>query len=170
MERENPQGAPYGGPASTSTFPPFYDTHAGVRRLTQAGVEESLAEAMVSEQLRVVGQNVASHADIARLENEIMRLRQDVRGEIESVRGEVKALDGKVEVLDGKVNALDGKVNALDGEVKALAGKVEALDGKIEVFRQEIRDIKGSQTKILQWGAAQTLTVILFILGAFQLL
>ncbi len=189
MERENLQEAPYGGPVTASL--PFYDTHAGVRRLTQAGVEEPLAEAMVSEQLRVVGQNVASHADIAHLQNEIVRLQQDVRGEIGSVRGEVKILDGKVEALDGKVKALDGEVKVLRGEVKALDGKVEALDGEVKVLRGEMKaldgkvealdrkterfrqetqaDIQRAQIMLLRWGVAQSTAIVLLVAALFQL-
>ncbi len=57
---------------------PFYDTHAGVRRLTGAGMEEAHAEAIVNEQLHAAGQS-ASKADI-------MILRQELLAEIKDVK------------------------------------------------------------------------------------
>ncbi len=68
-----------GGGASGSQ--PFYDTCAGVRRLTETGIEEAHAEAIVNEQFHAVGQG-AGKADI-------MILRQEFRAEIKDVKASI---------------------------------------------------------------------------------
>lgn len=157
MERENVQETPYRGAAPASAPLPFYDTHAGVRRLTQAGVEESLAEAMISEQLRVVGQNVASHADIARLQHDIARLQQDLRSEIGSVRGEIGSVRGEVETLRG--------------EIKTLQSEVGSIRGDNERFRQEIRaEFQSAHLRLVKWGVGQSMAIILLVVGLIRLL
>ncbi len=115
MQRENFQGTYQEGAAWASVPQPVYDMRAGVRRLTQAGMEESLAEAVVSEQLRIVGQNVVIHADSARPQHDIMRSQQDLRGEIRTLQGTVEALGHKTEgsrqatradIMDARINLL----------------------------------------------------------------
>ncbi len=95
-----------GGTAPGS--PRFYDTHAGVRRLTGAGIEEPHAEAIVTEQFHVAGQN-ASKVDI-------MVLRQEVRAEIAAVRGDTEKLRQEVRADNEK---LEQKLRAEIKDLKA---------------------------------------------------
>lgn len=67
---------------------PFYDTYAGVRRLTNAGMEEAHAEAVVNEQLLASGQS-ASKADIMALRKEFMALRKELLAEIKDVKASI---------------------------------------------------------------------------------
>jgi len=67
------------------TFGPVYDTHAAVRRLTEAGIPEPLAEAVVREQTHILEHNLATKADIE-------TLRQETRAEIAAVRADVEKL------------------------------------------------------------------------------
>jgi len=52
------------------TFGPVYDTHAAVRRLTEAGIPEPQAEAVVREQTHILEHNLATKADIETLRQE----------------------------------------------------------------------------------------------------
>jgi len=66
------------------TFGPVYDTHAAVRRLTEAGIPEPQAEAVVREQTHILEHNLATKADIE-------TLRQETKASIETLRQETEA-------------------------------------------------------------------------------
>lgn len=50
-----------------------FDTHEAVKTLTQAGAEESLAEAVVATVSNAMSENVATKADIAELRADMYR-------------------------------------------------------------------------------------------------
>ncbi len=70
-----------------------YDTHAAVRRLTEAGISESQAEAVVREQALLLEHNLATKTDIEVLRQEtkfsIETLRQETRAEIVAAKNSI---------------------------------------------------------------------------------
>lgn len=50
-----------------------FDTHEAVKTLTQAGAEESLAEAVVATVSNAMSENVSTKADIAELRADMYR-------------------------------------------------------------------------------------------------
>ncbi len=70
--------------AMPETARTIYDTHAAVRRLTEAGLPESHAEAVVREQIHLIEHDLATKADIE-------ALRQDTKADIEALRQATKA-------------------------------------------------------------------------------
>jgi len=73
------------------TFGPVYDTHAAVRRLTEAGIPEPQAEAVVREQTHILEHNLATKADIETLRQETEAEIAAVRADVEKLRLETKA-------------------------------------------------------------------------------
>ena len=73
------------------TAKPFYDTLAAARRLTEAGMPEPHAEAVVREQVHVIEHNLATKADIEQLRLENKTDFESVRGDTEKLRLETKA-------------------------------------------------------------------------------
>ena len=70
--------------AMPETARTIYDTHAAVRRLTEAGLPESHAEAVVREQIHLIEHDLATKADIE-------ALRQATKADIEALCQETKA-------------------------------------------------------------------------------
>ncbi len=107
-------------------------------------MEESHAEAIVGEQLRAVGENVASKADIALLRRDLTAEIAAVRHETEQMRQELKA----------EIAALRHDTEQMRQELKA----------EIEVRAKE------TQNWLLRWGMAQTMVIIMFVVGLVKLL
>ncbi len=83
---------------------PIFDTHAAVKRLTEAGMPTSQAEAVVQSQADILAHNLANkrdielirkdiaviHEDIAVIHENIASLRDETKKDIASLREETK--------------------------------------------------------------------------------
>lgn len=67
----------------------LFDTHAFIKRMTDAGMPPQQAEALAYEQLRILSDNLATKSDLASVRLEI----EGIRLEIERVRHEIKELE-----------------------------------------------------------------------------
>ncbi|MCY4230104.1 MAG: DUF1640 domain-containing protein [Alphaproteobacteria bacterium] len=80
-----------------------FDTHRYVKRLTRSGFTEEQAETLAEEQIALLNANLATKADIARVEVEIAKI--DKR--IEAVRADLlKWMVGALIAQGGVVVAL----------------------------------------------------------------
>ena len=78
--------------AMPETARTIYDSHAAVRRLTEAGLPESHAEAVVREQIHLIEHDLATKADIAAVQADVEKLRLETNAGIEMLRQETKAI------------------------------------------------------------------------------
>ena len=102
-----------------------FDTHRFVKRLTGCGFTEEQAETLADEQAALLNGNLATRADIARIEAEIEAMRQETRAGIEALRQETRA-----------------GIEALRQETRA----------GIEALRQETRaTIESAKSDLLKW-------------------
>ena len=65
-----------------------FDTHRFVRRLTDCGFTEQQAETLADEHLALLNANLATKADVARIEAGMDALRQETRAAIEASKSE----------------------------------------------------------------------------------
>ncbi len=95
-----------------------FDTHRFVKRLTESGFTEKQAETLAEEHVGLLNANLATKADIARVEAGMDALRQETKADIESLRQETKAAIEAVKVdllkwLFGALIAQGGLIVAL---------------------------------------------------------
>ena len=92
-----------------------FDTHRFVKRLTECGFTEQQAETLADEHVALLNTNLATKADIARIEADIARikagmdaLRQETKANIEALRQETKAAieTSKSELLKWQIGLL----------------------------------------------------------------
>ena len=67
-----------------------FDTHAFVKRLTQAGMDEQQAEALVECQVQLINDSLATKQDIEEVKRDIEALRLETRQSIEKLRLETE--------------------------------------------------------------------------------
>ncbi len=86
-----------------------FDTHRFVKRLTESGFTVQQAETLAEEHVALLNTNLATKADIAKLEADIAKveagietLRQETRADIEVLRQETRA---DIEVLRQETRA-----------------------------------------------------------------
>ena len=68
-----------------------FDTHRFVKRLTESGFTEKQAETLAEEHVALLNANLATKADIAKVEAGIEALRQETRAGMDVLRQETKA-------------------------------------------------------------------------------
>ena len=95
-----------------------FDTHRFVKRLTESGFTEKQAETLAEEHVALLNTNLATKADVARIEAGMDALRQETKADIESLRQETKAAIAAVKVdllkwLFGALIAQGGLIVAL---------------------------------------------------------
>ena len=71
----------------------IFDTHACVKRMTEAGVEPHVAEAFAAEQVRILENHIATKTDIEQLraatKSEIEQLRAATQRDIERSKNDL---------------------------------------------------------------------------------
>ena len=84
-----------------------FDTHRFVKRLTQCGFTERQAETLAEEHVALLNANLATKADIARVEAGVETLRQETKAEIAAAKaGLLKWLFGALIAQGGLIVAL----------------------------------------------------------------
>ena len=68
-----------------------FDTHRYVKRLTECGFTEKQAETLADEQIALLNENLATKADVARIEAGIEAHRQETKAAIAKVEGSIEA-------------------------------------------------------------------------------
>ena len=79
------------------TEPIAFDTHRFVKRLTGSGFTEQQAETLADEHVALLTANLATKADVARIEAGMEALRQETKADIEALRQEAKADVARIE-------------------------------------------------------------------------
>ncbi len=74
-----------------------FDTHRFVKRLTESGFTEKQAETLAEEHVALLNTNLATKADIARVEAGMDALRQETKAGMDALRQETKADIARVE-------------------------------------------------------------------------
>ena len=155
------------------TAGPNYDTHAAVRRLTEAGIPEPHAEAVVREQAHLIEHNLATKADIAAVQADIEKLRLGTKADIEKLRLETKA----------DIAAVQADIDKLRLETKADIDKLR-LETKADIERlrletkAEFESVRGEIIKakldMIKWLVGTNITlaavVITVVITAIKLL
>ena len=155
--------------AATATAP-VYDTHAAIRRLTDAGMPEPHAEAVVREQTHLIEHNLATKFDIEVLRQDtkanidavswrsasmLALLRQDTKFDIEVLRQETKAS------IDALRQDTKASIDALRQDTKA----------NIEVLRQETRaNIEAAKNGIIRWVLGLNVGMVGLMIAVVKLL
>ena len=95
-----------------------FDTHRFVKRLTESGFTEKQAETLAEEHVALLNANLATKADIVRVEASIDALRQETKAGIEALRHETSAAISAVKA--DLVKWLFGALIAQGGLIVAL--------------------------------------------------
>ena len=63
-----------------------FDTHKFVKRLTEVGLDERIAETLADEQVKLLTSQLATKAELANIARDIERMRQETQSSIEQLR------------------------------------------------------------------------------------
>ena len=109
-----------------------FDTHRFVKRLTESGFTEKQAETLAEEHVALLNANLATKADIARIEAGMEAVRQETKADIARVEADIARVEAGMEALRHETKAAIEAVKA--DLVKWLFGALIAQGGLIVAF------------------------------------
>ena len=120
-----------------------FDTHRFVKRLTESGFTEKQAETLAEEHVALLNTNLATKADIARIEAGVDALRQETKAGMDALRQETKAgMDALRQETKADIARVEAGIDVLRQETRA----------DIESLRQETRAaIEAVKVDLLKW-------------------
>ena len=95
-----------------------FDTHRFVKRLTDCGFTEQQAETLADEHVALLNANLATKADIARIEAGIETLRQETKADIARVEARIES--AKSDLMKWLIGALIAQGGLIVALVKLL--------------------------------------------------
>ena len=95
-----------------------FDTHRFVKRLTESGFTEKQAETLAEEHVALLNANLATKADIVRVEAGVEALRQETKADIAKVEERIEAV--KADLLKWLFGALIAQGGLIVALVKLL--------------------------------------------------
>ena len=112
------------------TEPIAFDTHRFVKRLTGSGFTEQQAETLADEHVALLTANLATKADVARIEAGMEALRQEAKADVARIEAGMEALRQETKADIAKVEA---GMEALRQETKAEIARVAASVETVKV-------------------------------------
>ena len=95
-----------------------FDTHRFVKRLTETGFTEQQAETLADEHVALLNANLATKADIAKIEADIETLRQETKADIAKVEARIET--AKSDLMKWMIGALIAQGGLIVALVKLL--------------------------------------------------
>ena len=120
-----------------------FDTHAFVKRLTQAGMSEDQAEVLANGQADLYERLVTKEYFEFTLKHELEKLRTELKNDIETVRAELKSDIARVQANLEQVKA------ELKNDIDKVQANLETVRAELEITKTELkRDIKEMEQKL----------------------
>ena len=111
-------GGRRGSYSSAMTDAIAFDTHRFVKRLTETGFTEQQAETLADEHVALLNANLATKADIAKIEADIETLRQETKADIAKVEARIET--AKSDLMKWMIGALIAQGGLIVALVKLL--------------------------------------------------
>ena len=93
-----------------------FDTHAFVKCLTQAGMDEQQAEALVACQVQLINDSLATKQDIEEVKLDI----EEVKRDIEEVKLDIQAVKKDIEEVKLDIQAVKKDIAALKTDMQKM--------------------------------------------------
>ena len=137
-----------------------FDTHRFVKHLTENGFTEQQAEVLADEQVHLLNTNLATQADVAAIQREIVGvkrdievLRQETKTSIAGVQRDIEALRQETKT---SIAGVQRDIEALRQETKAPGWDIEALRLGTKADMEALRlgtkaDMAEVKSDLLKW-------------------
>ena len=154
-----------------------FDTHKFVKRLTEVGLDERIAETLADEQVKLLTSQLATKAELANIARDIERMRQETQSSVEQSRQETQS---SIEQLRQETQS---SIEQLRLETQS---SIEQLRLEMQSSTEQLRQDTKSQNEnlrldvdykiekviaeLVRWIAAFGMTIIALNLAGFALL
>ena len=154
-----------------------FDTHKFVKRLTEVGLDERIAETLADEQVKLLTSQLATKAELANIARDIERMRQETQSSIEQLRQETQS---SIEQLRLETQ------NSIEQLRLETLSSTEQLRLEMQSSTEQLRQDTKSQNEnlrldvdykiekviaeLVRWIAAFGMTIIALNLAGFALL
>ena len=108
-----------------------FDTHAFVKRLTRAGMDEQQAEAMVECQTQLINDSLATKQDMEEVKLDIEEVKRDIQElklDIEEVKRDIEELKLDIQVVKRDIEELKLDIQAVKKDIAALKTDMQKME------------------------------------------
>lgn len=159
------------------TMPTNERTRLRIRQYLTDLMDEEAADAMMESMPDVEWNEIATKADITRLDGRIDSLTTsvhdiDVRltGRLDDLTGRVDGLTGRMEDLTGRMDAMNirmddmsGRIDQMGGRIDDMSGRIDQMGGRIDQMGGRIDDLNRS---VAFAALTMAVTLAVFIAGS----
>ena len=110
-----------------------FDTHAFVKRLTRAGMDEQQAEALVECQTQLINDSLATRQDIGEVKLDI----EGVKRDIEKVKLDIEELKRDIQEVKLDIEEVKRDIEEVKLDIQAVKKDIAAL--KTDMQKMELR-------------------------------
>ena len=110
-----------------------FDTHAFVKCLTRAGMDEQQAEALVECQVQLINENLATKQDMEGVKLDI----EEVKRDIQEVKLDIEEVKRDIEKVKLDIEGVKRDIEELKLDIQAVKKDIAAL--KIDMQKMELR-------------------------------
>ena len=117
-----------------------FDTHAFVKRLTRAGMDERQAEAMVECQTQLINDSLATKQDMEEVKldiEEVKRDIQEVKRDIQEVKLDIEGVKRDIQEVKLDIEGVKRDIEELKLDIQAVKKDIAAL--KTDMQKMELR-------------------------------
>ena len=143
-----------------------FDTHAFVKRLTRAGMDEQQAEAMVECQTQLINDSLATKQDIEEIRLDI----EEVKRDIQEVKLDIEEVKRDIEKLKLDIQVVKKDIEELKLGIQAVKKDIEEVKLDIQAVKKDIATLKTDMQKMELRLTLRLGSVIIVTMGVFATL
>ena len=143
-----------------------FDTHAFIKCLTQAGMDEQQAEALVECQIQLINDSLATRLDIEEVKKEIA----EVKREVEELKKEVAEVKREVEEVKKEIAEVKREVAEVKKEIAEVKREVAEVKKEVAEVKREVEELKIDMHKMELRLTIRLGSVIVVAIGIFATL
>ena len=165
-----------------------FDTHKFVKRLTEVGLDERIAETLADEQVKLLTSQLATKAELANIARDIERMRQETQSSVEQSRQETQSsIEQLRQETQSSIEQLRLETQSSIEQLRLeMQSSTEQLRLEMQSSTEQLRQDTKSQNEnlrldvdykiekviaeLVRWIAAFGMTIIALNLAGFALL
>ena len=154
-----------------------FDTYKFVKRLTEVGLDERIAETLADEQVKLLTSQLATKAELANIARDIERMRQETQSSIEQLRLETQSsTEQSRQETQSSIEQLRPEMQSSTEQLRPeMQSSTEQLRQDTKSQNENLRlDVDYKIEKVIaepvRWIAAFGMTIIALNLAGFALL
>ena len=143
-----------------------FDTHAFVKRLTRAGMDERQAEALIECQTQLINDSLATKQDMEEVKLDI----EEVKRDIQEVKLDIEEVKRDIQEVKLDIEEVKRDIEEVKLDIEEVKRDIEELKLDIQAVKKDIAALKTDMQKMELRLTLRLGSVIIVTMGVFATL